>query len=63
VLTLTSYIKHELTDRDFFRHLKRSGHMGDFVISAEEAIAKGIRRIVALTGPEASKVNNCNMLY
>lgn len=29
--------------------------MGDFVISAEEAIAKGIRRIVALTGPEATK--------
>ena len=39
-----------------FRHVKRSGHIGDFVISAEEAIAKGIRRIVAITGPEASKV-------
>lgn len=38
-----------------FRHLHRSGHIGDFVISAEEAIAKGIRRIVALTGPEAAK--------
>lgn len=36
-------------------HLKRSGHIGDFIISAEESIAKGIRRIVALTGPEASK--------
>lgn len=36
--------------------MKRSGHIGDFVISAEEAIAKGIRRIVAITGPEASKV-------
>ncbi|KAL0274298.1 UNVERIFIED_CONTAM: hypothetical protein PYX00_006755 [Menopon gallinae] len=36
-------------------HLHRSGHIGDFVISSEEAIAKGIRRIVALTGPEASK--------
>ncbi|ENN77299.1 hypothetical protein YQE_06125, partial [Dendroctonus ponderosae] len=31
------------------------GHIGDFVISNEEAIAKGIRRIVALTGPEATK--------
>ena len=40
-----------------FSHVKRSGHIGDFVISAEEAIAKGIRRIVAITGPEASKVN------
>ena len=29
--------------------------MGDFVIASEEAIAKGIRRIVALTGPEAFK--------
>uniref|UniRef100_A0A1E1XPD7 Alanine--tRNA ligase n=1 Tax=Amblyomma sculptum TaxID=1581419 RepID=A0A1E1XPD7_AMBSC len=36
-------------------HLKRAGHIGDFVISTEEAIAKGIRRIVALTGPEATK--------
>lgn len=36
-------------------HLKFAGHIGDFVISSEEAIAKGIRRIVALTGPEAAK--------
>lgn len=36
-------------------HLQRAGHIGDFVITAEEAIAKGIRRIVALTGPEATK--------
>uniref|UniRef100_A0A646QDK8 Alanine--tRNA ligase n=1 Tax=Hemiscolopendra marginata TaxID=943146 RepID=A0A646QDK8_9MYRI len=36
-------------------HLLRSGHIGDFIISSEEAIAKGIRRIVALTGPEATK--------
>ncbi|XP_034231223.1 alanine--tRNA ligase, cytoplasmic [Thrips palmi] len=36
-------------------HLQRAGHIGDFVIASEEAIAKGIRRIVALTGPEAQK--------
>lgn len=36
-------------------HLQQSGHIGDFVITSEEAIAKGIRRIVALTGPEAAK--------
>lgn len=36
-------------------HLHYTGHMGDFVIANEEAIAKGIRRIVALTGPEAFK--------
>ncbi|VDK34389.1 unnamed protein product [Gongylonema pulchrum] len=31
------------------------GHVGKIVISVEEAIAKGTRRIVALTGPEASR--------
>lgn len=36
-------------------HLHQSGHMVDFIITSEEAIAKGIRRIVALTGPEAEK--------
>ncbi|KAK9727725.1 DHHA1 domain [Popillia japonica] len=36
-------------------HLIYAGHIGDFVIASEEAIAKGIRRIVALTGPEATK--------
>jgi alanyl-tRNA synthetase len=36
-------------------HLHRTSHIGDFVIVSEEAIAKGIRRIVALTGPEATK--------
>ncbi|XP_014616197.1 PREDICTED: alanine--tRNA ligase, cytoplasmic isoform X3 [Polistes canadensis] len=36
-------------------HLHNTGHIGDFVISNEEAIAKGIRRIIALTGPEAKK--------
>jgi len=36
-------------------HLRNVGHIGRLVISSEEAIAKGIRRIVALTGPEAEK--------
>lgn len=36
-------------------HLKRSGHIGDFVITSEEAIAKGIRRIICVTGPEATR--------
>ena len=44
-------------------HLLRSGDMGTFVISAEEAIAKGIRRVIALTGPEADKaVKKAQML-
>ncbi|CAL1544361.1 unnamed protein product [Lymnaea stagnalis] len=36
-------------------HLKRSGHIGEFVIVTEEAISKGVRRIIALTGSEAHK--------
>lgn len=41
-------------------HLLRSGHIGDFAIVSEEAIAKGIRRIVAVTGPEAkSALKRC----
>lgn len=38
------------------RHLQNSGHAGPFIIVSEEAIAKGIRRIVAVTGAEAQKV-------
>uniref|UniRef100_UPI00398ED31B alanine--tRNA ligase, cytoplasmic n=1 Tax=Pristiophorus japonicus TaxID=55135 RepID=UPI00398ED31B len=36
-------------------HLQNSSHAGPFVIVSEEAIAKGIRRIVAVTGSEAQK--------
>ncbi|RWS11029.1 alanine--tRNA ligase: cytoplasmic-like protein, partial [Dinothrombium tinctorium] len=44
-------------------HLRRSGHIGNFVISSEEAIAKGIRRIIALTGPEATKAMKKAEMY
>jgi alanyl-tRNA synthetase len=37
-------------------HLDRTGEAERFVIVAEEGVAKGIRRIVALTGIEAEKV-------
>uniref|UniRef100_A0A1A8E1X0 Alanine--tRNA ligase n=1 Tax=Nothobranchius kadleci TaxID=1051664 RepID=A0A1A8E1X0_NOTKA len=36
-------------------HLQNSSHAAPFVIVSEEAIAKGIRRIVAVTGAEAQK--------
>ncbi|CAB3408454.1 unnamed protein product [Caenorhabditis bovis] len=39
----------------FFRHLQNVSHIGKLVIASEEAIAKGIRRIVGLTGPEAER--------
>ncbi|XP_067651201.1 alanine--tRNA ligase, cytoplasmic-like [Haliotis asinina] len=44
-------------------HLRRAGHVGQFVIQTEEAIAKGIRRIIALTGTEAAKaIHRCEVL-
>ncbi|XP_060517210.1 alanine--tRNA ligase, cytoplasmic [Cylas formicarius] len=36
-------------------HVHRTAHIGDFVITSEEAVAKGIRRIVAVTGAEATQ--------
>src|SRR6218665_3815626 len=44
-------------------HLKRSGHIGDFVITTEEAIAKGIRRIICVTGSKATgAISKCTQL-
>ena len=36
-------------------HLQRTGQIGSFKIVAEESVAKGVRRITALTGREAVK--------
>lgn len=47
--------KHFLISIFFYRHLHYTGHIRNFIIVSEEAIAKGIRRIVALTGLEAMK--------
>jgi alanyl-tRNA synthetase len=38
-------------------HLKNTGDVGPFVITAEESVSKGFRRIVALTG-EAAKASH-----
>lgn len=38
-------------------HLKNSAHMEKYIILSEEAIAKGIRRIIAVTGVEALKAH------
>ncbi|KIJ31275.1 hypothetical protein M422DRAFT_76648 [Sphaerobolus stellatus SS14] len=38
-------------------HVARTGFIRDFVITEESGIAKGIRRIVAVTGNEAHEVN------
>jgi alanyl-tRNA synthetase len=42
--------------------LRKAGHIGKLVIVSEEAIAKGIRRIIAVTGTEANKVYILNYL-
>ena len=39
-------------------HLIKTGHIGEFVITSEEAIAKGIRRIIAISGLDAQKAVN-----
>ncbi|KAK3603819.1 hypothetical protein CHS0354_042820 [Potamilus streckersoni] len=36
-------------------HLHKSGHIGKMAVVSEEAISKGIRRIIAITGTEATK--------
>ncbi|CAJ0573520.1 unnamed protein product, partial [Mesorhabditis spiculigera] len=36
-------------------HLHNVGHIGRLVITTEEAISKGVRRIIAVTGPEAER--------
>jgi len=36
-------------------HVKRTGDIGEFAIVSEEAIAKGIRRIIAVTGDYATE--------
>ena len=35
------------------RHVAKTGDIKEFVITEESGIAKGIRRIIAVTGPEA----------
>lgn len=41
----------------YFRHVTSTDEIKDFVIVEESSIAKGIRRIVALTGEEAHEVS------
>jgi alanyl-tRNA synthetase len=38
------------------RHVAKTGEIKDFVITEESGIAKGIRRIIAVTGHEAAEV-------
>jgi alanyl-tRNA synthetase len=38
-------------------HLKNSSHINKFIILSEEAIAKGVRRIIAITGQEGLRAH------
>jgi alanyl-tRNA synthetase len=40
----------------FKSHVAKTGDIKDFVVTEESGIAKGIRRIVAVTGQEAQDV-------
>lgn len=40
----------------YCRHVKQTGDIKDFIITEESGIAKGIRRVVAVTGHEAAEV-------
>lgn len=40
-----------------FRHVAKTGDIKDFVLTEEIGIAKGIRRIVAVTGQEAQDIS------
>lgn len=40
----------------YCRHVKQTGDIKDFIITEESGIAKGIRRVVAVTGYEAAEV-------
>jgi alanyl-tRNA synthetase len=39
-----------------YRHVAKTGDIKDFVITEESGIAKGIRRLVVVTGHEAQEV-------
>jgi len=40
-------------------HVRQTGDIEHFVIASEEAVAKGVRRLVGLTGPTAALIDEC----
>jgi alanyl-tRNA synthetase len=50
------FITGDPSQLTLFRHVANTGDIKDFVITEEIGIAKGIRRIVAVTGQEAQDI-------
>jgi alanyl-tRNA synthetase len=53
---LLHIVYEPLNDSHPFSHVARTGEIKDLVITEESGIAKGIRRITAVTGHEAADV-------
>lgn len=47
-----------LSGRPACRHVKTTGDIKDFVVTEEAGIAKGVRRIIAVTGTEAREASH-----
>ena len=61
--TCPNFTTHRILDILSFRHVAKTGDIKGFVITEESGIAKGIRRIVAVTGHEAQEVTREAELY
>lgn len=46
-----------LIEPSTFSHVAKTDDIKDFVITEESSIAKGIRRVIAVTGQEAQEVS------
>jgi hypothetical protein len=55
-----SHLEYSLWSLTFSAsHVAKTGDIKDFIITEESGIAKGIRRIIAVTGHEAVEANRC----
>ena len=52
---LSSMVSAEVDVERSSRHVTRTGEIKDFIVTEESGIAKGIRRVVAVTGHEAAE--------
>ena len=50
-----SILRHNLHSIMIFRHVAKTGDIKDFLITEESGIAKGTRRIIAVTGQQAAE--------